>query len=231
MNSLRIGQLDSAINALCPDIWSNIQSDSEAEMSEDSLWEELVCCVLSSQVKFELSQAVTAKLKQSGLLDLDVLDNLYESRVSDSLKSPVTVNGRAVKYRFPNAKAKQIAAARENIYGRGLRLRGVIDGCADPLELRNTLVDMVPGLGMKQASMYLRNVSNTFELAVIDSHVLKYMEAIDLIKAIPSSISKSRYLAKESALTKYAEKFGHPVGCVDYAIWIVMRVARRGGYL
>ncbi|MCD4743060.1 MAG: hypothetical protein K8R67_11360, partial [Desulfobacteraceae bacterium] len=118
-----------------------------------------------------------------------------------------------------------------NIYGCGLSLREIQEKYSDPSELRTVLVDLVPGLGMKQASMYLRNVSNSLELAVIDSHVLKYMSIMSLIKKVPSSISKVRYLAKENILTKYTKKFGYPVGCVDYAIWIVMRVAQKGGYL
>lgn len=231
MNAICTEQLDSAIGALCPEIWSNMQSVSETEHSEEKLWEELVCCVLSSQVKFELSQAVTQNLKRNGLLDLEVLDYSYEDQLGEVLRSPVIVDGHSIKYRFPNSKAKQIATARQNIYGNGMSLRKILYKYSESSELRATLVKLVPGLGMKQASMYLRNVSNSFELAVIDSHVLKYMNVMDLVEKVPSTISKAQYLVKENKLTKYAEKFDYPVGCVDYAIWIVMRVARKDGYL
>ena len=231
MNAICTEKLDAAVSALCPEIWNNMQSISETDYSESKLWEELVCCVLSSQVKFELSQAVTQNIRRNGLLDLKVFDSSYEDRLREILRSPVMVDGRAVKYRFPNAKAKQIAAARENIYGSGISLREILDGYSEPSELRTALVNLVPGLGMKQASMYLRNVSNSFELAVIDVHVLRYMNVLDLAKKVPPTISKTQYLVKENMLIKYAEKFGYPVGCVDYAIWIVMRVARKDGYL
>ena len=187
--------------------------------------------MLSSQIKFEVSQAVTQSLKHNGLLDLGTLGYLYEDRLRECLKSPVMVDSHSVRYRFPNIKAQQIAGARENIYGSGISLREMMGKYSESSELRAALVKLVPGLGMKQASMYLRNVSNSFELAVIDSHVLKYMNAMNLVEKIPSTISKAQYLVKENILTKYAEKFGYPVGCVDYAIWIVMRVARKGGYL
>lgn len=231
MNTVCTKQLDSAIGALCPEIWGNMQSVLNAEYSEEKLWEDLVCCVLSSQVKFELSQAVTQNLKHNGLLEFDVLDYSYEDRLGKFLRSPVMVDGRSIKYRFPNTKAKQIAAARENIYGSGVSLQEMLDKYSESSELRAALVKLVPGLGMKQASMYLRNVSNSFELAVIDSHVLKYMNVMDLVKKVPSTISKAQYLVKENMLIKYAEKFDYPVGCVDYAIWIVMRVASKDGYL
>ncbi|MCP4369803.1 MAG: DNA lyase [Deltaproteobacteria bacterium] len=231
MKAVCTEQLDSAIGALCPEIWGNMQSISKTDHSESKLWEELVCCLLSSQVKFELSQAVTENIKRNGFLDLKVIDSSYEDRLREILRSQVKIDNRAVKYRFPNAKAKQIATARDNIYGSGISLQKILGEYSDPSELRIALVNLVPGLGMKQASMYLRNVSNSFELAVIDVHVLRYMNVLNLVKKIPSTISKAQYLVKENMLTKYAEKFGYPVGCVDYAIWIVMRVARKDGYL
>ncbi|MFK5947688.1 MAG: hypothetical protein QM500_02820 [Methylococcales bacterium] len=231
MNSICVEKLDSAISALCPEIWGNMQSVSDVDHSEETLWEELVCCVLSSQVKFELSQAVTQNLKHNGFLKLETLDSSYEERLGVLLRSPVMVDGRLIKYRFPNVKAKQITAARKNIYGNGGSLREMRSKYSETTELRTALVDLVPGLGMKQASMYLRNVSNSFELAVIDSHILKYMNILNLIRKVPSTISKAQYLAKENMLTKHTEKFGYPVGCVDYAIWIVMRVASKDGHL
>ncbi len=231
MKTICAKQLDSTIGALCPEIWDNMQSISQDKYTEEQLWEELVCCVLSSQVKFELSQVVTQNLKHHDLLDLKISGSSYEKRLAGLLKTPVMVEDRSVKYRFPNSKAKQIATAWKNIYGNGATLRGMLYKSSEPSELRIALVKLVPGLGMKQASMYLRNVSSSFELAVIDSHVLNYMNAMCLVKKVPASISKAQYLVKESMLTKYVEKFGYPVGCVDYAIWIVMRVARKGGYL
>ena len=231
MNSICTEKIDSTIGVLCPEIWSNMQSVSDTKHSEEKLWEELVCCVLSSQVKFEVSLAVTQSLKRNGLLDLEILEYLYEDRLRECLKSPVMVDSHSVRYRFPNIKAKQIAGARDNIYGSGFSLREMTVKYSESSGLRATLVKLVPGLGMKQASMYLRNVSNSFELAVIDSHVLKCMNVMNLVKKIPSTISNAQYLIKENMLTKYVEKFGYPVGCVDYAIWIVMRVARKCGYL
>lgn len=231
MNAICTEQLDSTIGALCPEIWGNMRSASVTKYPEEILWEELVCCVLSSQVKFELSQAVTQNLKRNGLLDIKAIDYSYEDRLGELLRSPIMIDDRPIKYRFPNIKTKQIAAARKNIYGCNISLRGILDKYSDPSDLRTALVKLVPGLGMKQASMYLRNVSNSFELAVIDSHVLNYMNVVNLLKNVPTTISTTQYLVKENMLTKYAEKFGYPVGCVDYAIWIVMRVARKDGYL
>ncbi|NQT26660.1 DNA lyase [candidate division KSB1 bacterium] len=224
-------QLDSAVDALCPAIWGNMQSLSKTIHSEEKLWEELVCCILSSQVKYELSQVVTQNLKRNGLLDITIDNFFYEYSLRIVLKEPVNLENRFVKYRFPNSKAKQIASAWEKIYGSGSCIRKIIESCDNPKELRLKLTNIVSGLGMKQASMYLRNISNSYELAVIDTHVLNYMKLLGISKYIPSSISKTQYLNQENILIKYAENFGYPVGCVDHAIWIVMRVAKKDGYV
>lgn len=169
MNLICTKTLDSAVSSLCPEIWY-MQSNTKIDSSENKLWEELVCCILSSQVKFELSQAVTENIKRNGLLDLKKFDS-YGVRLGKILNTPVMINNRPVKYRFPNTKAKQIATARDNIYGNNISLRGMLDKYSEPSKLRVALVNLVPGLGMKQASMYLRNISHSFELAVIDAHV------------------------------------------------------------
>ena len=224
-------QIEFAINTVCREIWQTAQAKKQKKLSESKLWTELVCCILSSQVKYELAQALLKKMKQAHLLTPGSPDSSYEQCVLEVLKSPVVIQNRKIKYRFPNVKAEQISKAKSKIYDNGSTISKILSSCDNPLKLRAELVKVAPGIGMKQASMYLRNVSNSFELAVIDSHVLKYMSAMNLIKKIPSSISKARYLAKENMLTKYTERFGYPVGCVDYAIWIVMRVARKDGYL
>lgn len=231
MNLYPLSQIEKAIKSLCPEIWGNIVSQKQLALTEEYLWEELVNCILSSQVKYELSFAVTQRLKEKGLLGFDIGEDMLEQELASFLSLPIELSGRLTKYRFPNIKAKQIATARKNIYGEGGSLRAALNEISDPADIREFLVESVPGVGMKQASMYLRNVRNSYDLAIIDTHVLNYMRMNDLTLKKSNSISKTQYLTKESTLVKYSSKFGYPVGCVDYAIWIVMRVARKEGYL
>lgn len=229
---LETTNINAAISALCADIWENLQQQAARIVyKERRLWEELVFCILSSQVNFELSHAVTQKIKDSGILKSKTTDHYFHERLGAILREPVTLSGRSVKYRFPNSKAKQVTATRNNIYGSGLRLVELFRKNHEPLSLRKTLINLAPGLGMKQASMYLRNVNCTFDLAVIDAQILRYMQLMGLGVDHSSGITQNQYLAKENLLIKHTQGFGYPVGCVDYAIWIVMRVARKAGYL
>jgi N-glycosylase/DNA lyase len=93
---------------------------------------------------------------------------------------------------------------------------------------RSWLVENVPGVGPKQASMFLRNAVASYELAVIDRHVLHYMSAIELYTATASDTSTiNSYERCEHLLGRHAESLGHEVGLLDWAIWIVMRTASR----
>jgi len=231
MKTITTSRLNSAVSALCPEIWSNISSTNQFEFTEKLLWEELVCCILSSQVKFETSQLFTKSLKKKGLLNPKLDCDKFETKVKGVLTTPVKMNKKQIKYRFPNIKAKQINMAKENIYGMGITIKNIFNEYTDPENLRSHLVSLIPGLGMKQASMYLRNTANSYNLAVIDSHVLRYMNVIELVENIPSTINKSQYLNKEKLLSNHAKGFGYPVGCVDFAIWIVMRVAQKDRWL
>jgi N-glycosylase/DNA lyase len=74
--------------------------------------------------------------------------------------------------------------------------------------------------------MFLRNSGISYDLAVLDRHVLNYMSVIGLYQGAERAISKlSQYHTQEDKLISYANRLGFAVGLLDWAIWIVMRVA------
>nr|WP_207768743.1 hypothetical protein [Pelagivirga sediminicola] len=95
-------------------------------------------------------------------------------------------------------------------------------------DARKWLVDNAPGLGPKQASMFLRNVGLSYDLAILDRHVLEYMELLGLNSAHSRSVqSISGYVDTEVVLRAHARDSDCPVGILDWAIWIVMRVIKQ----
>ena len=85
---------------------------------------------------------------------------------------------------------------------------------------------MVCGFGPKQASMFLRNIGCTYDLAILDRHVLRYMVMQGLISPLRTdSISLTQYESIEFAMENYAILLGYSIGYVDLAIWIAMRAA------
>ena len=85
------------------------------------------------------------------------------------------------------------------------------------------------GIGPKQASLFLRNISYCKDLAIIDSHVIDYMKLMKLNEDIDSQIiaKKNQYLMNEQILLSYADDREKTLATLDFAIWIVMRLIKR----
>jgi N-glycosylase/DNA lyase len=197
-------------------------------VSERALWWELSSCVLSSRVPYELATVAADALDHTRvLLDHRGHDRL-EERIFDILSKPLSVKGRMRKYRFPAAKAAQLALTHQRIHSEATGLSKLIAGFEVAEDARQWLVDNAPGLGPKQASMFLRNVGVSYDLAVLDSHVLQYMELIDLRMPRGRSVhSMLSYVDTEVSLRDHAVDTMCPVGILDWAIWIVMRVIKQ----
>lgn len=223
--------LERAVLALCPEIEEECTGKSYFAHRSRFLWFRLVTAVLGSQVQYELAVSVSRLLWDRGLippLDQTVTTLQYESQILETLKQPVLIGDRLRRYRFPYTKASQIAATWHQFSQRGISLHRILGSGQHPRTLRNVLVSIVRGLGPKQASMFLRDVGITRELAIIDRHVLGYMAALRLADHSPKNVvSYSRYEALEDELTKYADFLGFSLGSVDWAIWLVMRTAKR----
>ena len=220
-------RLEGAVTAICPDIEARVALD-RPRLDERGLWWELSCCVLSSQVPFGLAVAAADAVEKSGLLldgrlDVDALTKKLE-RV---LTARLHVDKRLRSYRFPASRARQLALTRLAVTCEaGTIERLAFDG-RDVLETRAWLVRHAPGLGPKQSSMFLRNIGASYDLAVLDRHVIDYMSALGIYDGAKRFISDlPAYRRHETVLRTYATRRGFPVGLLDWAIWIVMRASK-----
>lgn len=97
-----------------------------------------------------------------------------------------------------NHRASYITEARETIKNIDFTER-------DPFVLREQLVKNIKGLGMKEASHFLRNLGYE-NFAILDLHVLKTLKDNKVIKEIPRTLTKNKYLEIENVLEKLAGK-------------------------
>jgi N-glycosylase/DNA lyase len=203
-------------------------------LAENQLWYELVACILGSRTKYELAKAFTQHLKVSGLLNIDNMKKDYvsfEINVRKYLSENVTFYFGGVKitqkYRYPISRANYIRRTAENIY-RDSSMTNLLFLNQDPISARNQLILNVVGVGPKQASLFLRNIGYADNLAVLDTHVLKYMSLIKLIPyQISSIVSIIKYEKLEKILQYYAKCLNTKLANLDVAIWIVMRTYER----
>jgi N-glycosylase/DNA lyase len=220
--------LSNAVAAICPDIESRL-IDASNPLNERHLWWELSSCILSSQVPYSLAIAFSDMIDAERLLFNDYHDTkALIQRLVGVLSTPLVVEGRPRTYRFPVARAHHLAAARAVITAEKCSLREFVDSFQDAMEARAWFVKYVPGVGPKQASMFLRNAGASYDLAILDRHVLNYMSKLGIYSGTKLFISSlTQYRQHEAILREHAQELDCPVGLLDWAIWIVMRVANR----
>ena len=224
-------QLEFAVKALCPDIATSAGKASGRKQSEKALWKEILICVLSSQVRNEVAQVAANAIVKKTQLWTSKIEKI-EKEIREILIKPLNVNGNFVRYRFPNVKTAQIANAINRINYLDISISDIVYSNDSANDIRSKLIDKIPGLGYKQSSMFLRNIGRAYDLAILDTHIIDYMNLLEIDKEIDrAALTKRKYLIAEKKLKNYAEDLGYAVGYVDWAIWIVMRTAKQERYV
>ncbi len=110
---------------------------------------------------------------------------------------------RELGHRFPNARAGYIVEARKKL---------------NDLELnRDWLVKNIKGIGMKEASHFLRNIGFD-DYAIIDFHIIDILVKNGLIEK-PNTLTRKRYLEIEEILRKLAKKLNLTLAELDLYLW------------
>lgn len=228
-------RLEQAIREVCRSLeQNNTDRPKWKAMSEDDLWRELVACILGSRVRFDVAYAAMERLGRADLYaaarrfsrrdqyEHDVLCSL--SGTGESRDAP----GLESRYPFPRLRANQIRTAAETLYANGGTIRRLLDESHDAREARRRLSTEVAGLGPKQASLFLRNVGYAIQIAILDIHVLTYMNWIGLTPAPLKTVRTVRqYEILEDALIEHSFSAGFPPDRFDIAVWVVVRVAKK----
>lgn len=221
---------ENTIRVLCSVIEGRIKINECADFTEYELRRELAGCILGSQVRYEMAQSAVDIIERSGFFD-DTYWMSHEHNLESLIYDALTNNGKHSKissYRFPRLRAKQLNETKRRLLDSGLTLKELVFESGDEKAIRRELITMIPGLGPKQASMFLRNVSRSYNLAVLDTHVLRFLEIQQIAKNVKMSIGRiSNYEQVETVIRNYSESIGYPVGYMDWAIWATMRAARE----
>ncbi len=164
---------------------------------------ELCFCLFTPQSKAKSCWRSIEKLKETGLL--------YSGTAEEIIKWMAAV-------RFNNNKSRYVVEARE-LFTRGGKLNVKESLHGDPKEMREWLVKNVKGLGMKEASHFLRNVGFGDDIAILDRHILKNMVRYSVIREIPKSLTEKKYLEIEGKFLDFAKAQGIPASHLDLVFW------------
>jgi N-glycosylase/DNA lyase len=166
---------------------------------EDVWFRELVLCVLTANSSF-----VSA---------YKVLGYVMEEFDKGTYRFEQVLKERG--YRFNELKAKYL----KNLVKYRGRMKSWIKPLADRSQAlaREVLANEIYGIGMKEASHFLRNVGY-FDLAIVDKHVMRFSINSGLVRPF-KTLTRSRYLEIERKLKELAHQLGMSVGILDLFIW------------
>lgn len=176
------------------------------ESDDEKKFEELAFCILTPQTKAKVSWEAIERLKEQGLL--------FKGNAEQIVKGLFDV-------RFKNNKAKYIENARKFFTKNGkICMKAALKQWNDDVyTCREWLVQNIRGIGYKEASHFLRNIGFGEKVAILDRHILKNLKQLRIIKEIPKSISRTRYLQIEEDMKDYAEDIDIPLAHLDLLFW------------
>jgi N-glycosylase/DNA lyase len=116
--------------------------------------------------------------------------------------------------RFHNNKSRYLLKIKENKD----EIFKALNSIEDTREKREYLVKHIKGLGMKEASHFLRNIGHE-NLAILDRHILKNLNKLGVIKNIPKSLTKKKYLEIEEKFKSFSKKIKLSMDELDLLFW------------
>ena len=216
--------IDAAIRSVCKTIGERGGGPASdwTGCSEDELWRELVSCILGSRVRFESACRALEGMEEERLLSAARRGNGYDQYERDIRR--VLSNG----YPFYRVRSQQVRCAAERVYGCGRTIRELLEETTGVRHARRVLSYEIAGIGPKQASLFLRNIGYSEEVAIFDVHVLSYMRWAGITDTEMKSVSTiDEYEELEEYFIEHARLFGHPISDFDVAVWVVAKVVKE----
>jgi N-glycosylase/DNA lyase len=172
-----------------------------AAVPREQYYYELVYCLLTPQ-----SSAVNAG---------KVIQLLQQNTVEHNHRQLTAILSRKEHYiRFHNTKSLRIEEAKRIMPEVMTAIVTVQDGS----ELRAWLAGHVKGLGWKESSHFLRNIGYR-NLAILDRHILRNLREQGVVRALPRSLTRLRYLEIEQRFLEFAETIGISMDELDLLFW------------
>ncbi|MGB4339631.1 MAG: N-glycosylase/DNA lyase [Candidatus Hydrothermia bacterium] len=170
---------------------------------EKTILKEFLFCLLTPQSKAKVCWNSVEKAFEYGLLE-----------DSDLSKWRVVLSG----VRFPESKLKYIMYNLNKIETESIDLVDLVRNNDDSKLKREFLIKTFKGMGMKEASHFLRNTGH-LDLAILDRHILRNMLEFNVVDKLPKSLTKQKYLELEQKLKEFSKNIDIPFAHLDMLLW------------
>jgi N-glycosylase/DNA lyase len=174
--------------------------DSFKNKSSNEHFKELCFCFMTANFSAQ------GGIKIQNALQDDFL-NLDEENLAKRLAE--------LGHRFPNARAKYVVLAQPHKDN----LKEILQTFPDEILAREWIVQNIKGIGMKEASHFLRNIGYK-NLAIIDFHIVDILSKHDLIeKPKNKSLTPKKYIEIENVLRELSNLTRLNLGELDLYLW------------
>jgi len=172
--------------------------DELREKENDEWFSELCFCLLTANSRASSAIKIQNQIGARGFL------NSPKENIAQTIKMN--------KHRFHNNKAKYIVGAREF-----KNIKEILKNKED-FEAREFIVENVKGLGMKEASHFLRNVGRK-NLAILDRHILNLLYEEGYLLEKPKTLTPKVYKKIEETFNRIAERLKMSSAELDLYMW------------
>ena len=176
----------------------NDEFDELREKENDEWFSELCFCLLTANSRASSAIKIQNQIGARGFL------NSPKENIAQTIKMN--------KHRFHNNKAKYIVGAREF-----KNIKEILKNKED-FEAREFIVENVKGLGMKEASHFLRNVGRK-NLAILDRHILNLLYEEGYLLEKPKTLTPKVYKKIEETFNRIAERLKMSSAELDLYMW------------
>jgi N-glycosylase/DNA lyase len=173
--------------------------------NDQKVLEEFGFCIFAANSKALAADRAIELLKKRNMLYSDNKQKIAKIIVSCGV-------------RFHNKKAKYFIEGRKKLFEQK-KFFEYLKNSKNEIELRDKLIKNINGFGLKEASHFLRNIGVSKNLAIIDRHILKKLKEFKIIKKLPTTLTKKRYLKIEKRIIDFSKKIKIPINKLDLYLW------------
>jgi len=180
-------------------VQQRINEFKEVHKKENQEWfSELCFCLLTANTSAQMGLKMQSALSYN---DLAVLP-----------KKDLVKKMNKLRCRFYNRRAEFITLARKH-----LKIKDIIKEFESDRKARLWLGQNIKGIGLKEASHFLRNVGYE-NVAILDKHVLNLLEENKIIQK-PKTLLEKNYFEIEKKLEVLCKKTNTSQGELDLYLW------------
>ncbi len=206
-NIIMIAKIEEVYKEIKPEIEKRLCEFKKLYREKDDveILFELLFCLLTPQSRAKVCWRCIERLKQC--------DIKRQNRAGEILP-----HLEGVRFKYKKSKYIEEAIKKFLVNGK-IKIKDTLEKIGSPFNMRTYLVKEIKGLGMKEASHFLRNIGKGDELAILDRHILKNLKKCGVIKDIPKSMTVKKYISIEHDMKRFAEKINIPMDHLDLVFW------------